>query len=462
MKYQAANPYLPPDVYLPDTEAHVFGGRVYIYGSHDQENGAVYCMLDYVCWSAPVDDLSDWRCEGVIYKRKQDPHYTPDAYLWAPDVCRGTDGRYYLYYILSTEFEIAVAVADGPAGPFAYLGRVRNPDGSVLRDNVPFDPAVLNDGGRIWLYYGFAPTFPIPRAAGLEMPGASVVELESDMLTVKRAPKVIVPSQKYAGGTEYEGHAFFEASSVRKTEGRYYLTYSSENAHELCYAVSDAPDGEYHYRGVLVSNADLGYRGNTLPKNCYANNHGGLEKIGGQWYVFYHRHTHGHQCSRQGCAEIVEMDAGGNIAQARMTSRGLNAAPLRHGVRYSAARACCLYPPEGGRALQYGKHLENVPQITNEGEERFITGLRDGCKAVFREFDGGVSGELSVRLRGGGGMLAATVEDGPTLAEIPVEGSVVFRDYRAPVRLPDGPVSLSFVWHGEAEAEMESFLISVE
>lgn len=30
-------------------------------------------MEDYVCWSAPVEDLSDWRCEGVIYRKDQAP-----------------------------------------------------------------------------------------------------------------------------------------------------------------------------------------------------------------------------------------------------------------------------------------------------------------------------------------------------------------------------------------------------
>ena len=35
MKKQAFNPYLPLDTYIPDGEPHVFGDRVYIYGSHD-------------------------------------------------------------------------------------------------------------------------------------------------------------------------------------------------------------------------------------------------------------------------------------------------------------------------------------------------------------------------------------------------------------------------------------------
>ena len=67
------NPYLPSWEYVPDGEPHVFEGRVYVYGSHDQFRGFVYCMNDYVCWSAPVENLGDWRYEGVIYKKDAGP-----------------------------------------------------------------------------------------------------------------------------------------------------------------------------------------------------------------------------------------------------------------------------------------------------------------------------------------------------------------------------------------------------
>ena len=61
VKKQAFNPYLPSWEYIPDGEPYVFGDRVYVYGSHDYFNGYVFCMGDYVCWSAPVDDLGNWR-----------------------------------------------------------------------------------------------------------------------------------------------------------------------------------------------------------------------------------------------------------------------------------------------------------------------------------------------------------------------------------------------------------------
>ena len=73
MKRQCYNPYLPSWEYIPDAEPRVFGQRLYIYGSHDLFGAKEYCEGDYVCWSTPVEDLSDWRYEGVIFKKQDTP-----------------------------------------------------------------------------------------------------------------------------------------------------------------------------------------------------------------------------------------------------------------------------------------------------------------------------------------------------------------------------------------------------
>ena len=66
----AWNPLLPPWEHIPDPEPQVFWSRAdgewrcYLYGSHD-DTGRGYCGFNYLLYSAPVYDLSDWRCEGV-------------------------------------------------------------------------------------------------------------------------------------------------------------------------------------------------------------------------------------------------------------------------------------------------------------------------------------------------------------------------------------------------------------
>ena len=221
MKKPAFNPYLPGWEYVPDGEPHVFDGRVYIYGSHDRFGGDKFCMENYVCWSAPVDDLGDWRLEGEIYDKMRDPLCTgPDRLLFAPDVCRGPDGRYYLYYCFDFEGVVSAAVCETPAGRYEFYGHVRWSDGTLLgrREGDPFqfDPGLLNDNGRIYLYTGFCAPNLFGEMKKVPDRGCMGVELEADMLTVKSDLHFIAPCWTNAGDTDFDGHEFFEAPSMRR------------------------------------------------------------------------------------------------------------------------------------------------------------------------------------------------------------------------------------------------------
>lgn len=219
---QVFNPYLPAGEYIPDGEPHVFGNRVYVYGSHDRFNAAIFCVNDYVCYSAPVDDLSAWRYEGVIYKKKQDPlNKLGIRLLFAPDVVQGVDGRYYLYYAYDFLGRMGVAVSDKPQGPYEYYGHVRYADGrewgSRSGDEFPFDPgALVDDDGRVYLYSGFATKVPfiMSRFHNLRNSGGVGMELEQDMLTIKDKIQLIFPQKDNNPPKEFAGHAFFEASSI--------------------------------------------------------------------------------------------------------------------------------------------------------------------------------------------------------------------------------------------------------
>ncbi|MDG2575851.1 family 43 glycosylhydrolase, partial [Vibrio parahaemolyticus] len=249
---QIFNPYLPCYEYVPDAEPRVFGDRVYIYGSHDCFDGDKFCMNDYVCWSAPVDDLGNWKYEGIIYEKIQEPSNKDEMRnLFAPDVEKGPDGRYYLYY--SMMGIVSVAVCDSPAGKYEFLGYVQHPDKTPLGrkkgDNVNFDPAIfVDEDNRIFLYSGVVSDLEIRnmiKENGLLADGSYCIEIESDMLTVKHEPILVVPAE----GEDYAGHVFFEGSSLRKIKGRYYFVYSSRNGHELCYAISDTPNGKFVFGG---------------------------------------------------------------------------------------------------------------------------------------------------------------------------------------------------------------------
>ncbi|MBR1439883.1 MAG: family 43 glycosylhydrolase, partial [Lachnospiraceae bacterium] len=235
---QAVNPYLPSWEYIPDGEPYVFGDRVYVYGSHDRWEGETFCLNDYVCWSAPVSDLGNWHYEGVIFPKLDDPENGEgNMCLYAPDVTVGPDGKYYLFYVLDGRCIVSVAVSDRPAGPFKFIGHVHYQDGTKLGlregDEPQFDPGVLTEGDKTYLYTGFCGQGDKTRH------GAMFTVLGPDMLTILEEPKFVAPGNCYSQGTGFEGHAFFEAPSIRKKDGKYFFIYSSEVMHELCYALSD-------------------------------------------------------------------------------------------------------------------------------------------------------------------------------------------------------------------------------
>ena len=468
MKKQAVNPYLPPWEYIPDGEPYVFGDRVYVYGSHDFYNGCVFCMGDYMGWSAPVNDLGDWRCEGVIYPRNADPMNADGSMcLFAPDVTRGPDGRYYLYYVLDHASIVSVAVCDQPAGRYQFLGYVQDKDGVRLGerpgDEPQFDPGVLTEGERTYLYTGFCSPGDKSRH------GAMAAVLGPDMLTLEEGPVIVIPGCEYASGTGFEGHAFFEAPSIRRRGETYYLVYSSTPMHELCYAVSSQPLQGFQYGGVIVSNCDLHIDSCKPAEKIMAfggNNHGSIVEILDTWYIFYHRQTNGTWFSRQGCIEPIRFAQGGSIPQAEITSSGPNGSPLKGEGEYPAYIACHLFTDEG---MSMYAGAPRQPRVMQDGSDRdpgdsYIGDIRDGTTAGFRYFDcRGVRGlRIWTRAYMHGVFEVKLAWDGEVLARIPVRNSNVWLESTAEVRIPDGIHALYFTYRGSGDhIQLKSFAFLV-
>ena len=493
MKKQAFNPYLPSWEYVPDGEPHVFGDRLYVYGSHDLASGCVFCLGDYVCWSAPVDDLSDWRFEGISFHRLDDPaNKDGRMVLYAPDVTQGPDGRYYIYYAYDKVGFISVAVSDAPAGPFKFYGYVHYKDGTRLGerkgDQVQFDPAVLTEGERTYLYTAFCGHKMKDRIA------AMATVLGPDMMTIEEEPRFIVPGDNYVlddkkareaarefecpydfGNTDnwkgFKDNEFFEASSIRKIGDKYYFIYSSAPMHELCYATSSSPTGGFVYGGVIVSNCDLHigtYKAPDMPAAYGANNHGGIECINGRWYIFYHRHTHGTWFSRQGCAEEIKIADDGKIAQVEITSCGMNGGPLEGRGEYLAYIACNLFTENPSMYV-----AEGYPKIVQDGRDRedgtpieekdtsYITGIVPGTTIGFKYFDFKGLKKIGIKTRAyiNGDFEVRTSIDGPVLGKITVESSNFWETSYGEVNIPDGVSALYLKFAGTGGGQLKSIIL---
>lgn len=437
---QITNPFLPNYEYLPDPEPRIYNGRVYIYGSHDKFNGISFCLNDYIAYSAPVDDLSNWRYEGVIFRKKQDPNRPkgPKNSLFAPDVIQGNDGKYYMYYFIGFEGTIGVAVCDEPAGSFQFLSYVKHPNGDILgtrkTDHCQFDPGIfIDDNKKIYLYSGFAPKKSFRymlKNKNIATEGAMVMELEEDMYTMKSGYDFITKTMYNEKGTDYEGHGFFEASSMRKINGKYYFIYSSYHNHELCYAYSDFPNKEFKFGGILVSIADLGL--SDIPLNHIGNTHGSILELNDNYYIFYHRQTNQNSFSRQTCAEKIEYD-GLLFKQAETTSQGLNGQPLKGVGKYQASIACHLYSTKGVEFYGFRKnHSKYHAYFTQHGKDRqnnanqYIKNITKYTTIGYKYFNFNSPKSISFIVKGNAkGFIKVYIENDVLLCEIRINKSKV-------------------------------------
>ena len=357
------NPYLPMWEHIPDGEPYVFEDpdnpgrqRVYIYGSHDNRI-TDYCGRDQVVWSAPVEDLSHWRYDGIILvvdENAEGESIEPADVLFAPDVAlkTGADGKktYYLYPNDQAGGRNAlIAKSDRPDGPFKVCNWSKdNPGGA--EGVLGFDPAVfVDDDGRVYGYWGFG----ISHGAELD---------PETMATVKPGTEIV---ENMISGLNQPGvFSFYEASSIRKIKDKYVFIYSRMTQdgdfglpvsnYTLAYAYSDHPLGPWTYGGTLIDGRarEVDQAGQVFASaTINGNTHGSICEIGGQWYVFYHRQTGTNEFARQAMVAPIEVRVeegpGGKveISEGEYNSEGFALGGLDPLERHSAGIACWYTGP---------------------------------------------------------------------------------------------------------------------
>lgn len=342
----AQNPYLPLWEHVPDGEPRVFEDpdnpgkyRAYIIGSHDVKN-TEYCGPDIRMWSAPVEDLSQWRDEGAIFTHYVDGQWDT---MFAPDLVEVKDKKtgkktYYLYpHSRGYRRVPMVAKGDRPDGPFKPINLTEDQRQCLPGSMIDFDPSVFienitdkkdkdfDKGYRAYVFYGFQHS----TAAELD---------QNTMYSVRPGTKIhdyFIPASLRYGevrdpkGTEYPAlykgqnpgeFNFFEASSIRQVGNKYVMVFSGYSGPDyglgstnsaLRYAYGDSPLGPWRSGGVLVDSRGvvLNEDGSKLITTNWAHNtHGSLQEINGQWYVFYHRPPRGFGNARQAMVAPVKIE----------------------------------------------------------------------------------------------------------------------------------------------------------
>jgi hypothetical protein len=277
--------------YTSNPAVHVFGNKIYIYCSQDNEQGIAgstkgdqYAMRDLFVYTmedpaGPITEI------GRVLDIKDIPWASRQ--LWSTDVAY-YKGVYYLYFSIKDKnevFRIGVATSSNPSGPFKTE---KNP----MAFGYSVDPCVFrDDDGSFYLYFGgirngqlqkwennvFNPDGEsrtgdqnaiLPRVARLSADMKQIAEMVREVKITDAAGNLLEEKDNKK--------RFSEATCVHKYNGKYYLTYSTGETRLIVYAIGDSPYGPFTYRGVLLE----AVAGST--------SHHAIINIKGKWYLFYH------------------------------------------------------------------------------------------------------------------------------------------------------------------------------
>ena len=455
----AYNPLLPSWEHIPDAEPQVYWSkadnewRCYLYGSHD-DTGIGSCGFNYLLYSAPVYDLSDWRFDGVYLDITENATSGATVGLFAPDCAY--DVNTDLYYMISNEFNAysVLRVADNPCGPWAedeaewYISVKAAYDPSIYIDP---DGTIFIAGSCMKTVYNNYPEIEAAVAADQYKSGMSHIgvlyQLKEDLTDGDGVEAISwLPHDARGYLPIYEGpslqgwvdelgvYVYFSVSYDVGADGTWY------NSALGWLWTDDMMNGTWHFgeNGVEESYIDPGFviagnHGNIVSDTsgryvrdvatgeltftdfasyAYGNNHGGLAKINGHWYFFGHRQTNRTAYSRQAVAGEVQVYRDGDtpvITPYEFTSSGI-AGSMPAFETINADRTVYLIPAVDHMAPSTEKNNVHTeckdvdPYIVATRDEAavhatYVAELRDGSVVGYKYLDFGTeetAAELSL------------------------------------------------------------------
>lgn len=296
----AGNP-LMPGIGLTDPHISIYGGRAYMYATHDfSPDTRDFMMKDWWVWSSA--DLVHWKQEGTLKPE--------DTFLKRPfDECWATfgatkNGKYYWYFSAGPT-EIGVVEADSPSGPWKDpLGKPLLPKGFTPTEQR--DPDILmDDDGQAYMVYGTFRYF--------------IVRLNDDLISLAEKPRPLQLDRKF--GPYGEGKTD-DKPSLHKRKGVYYLSWSS------FYAMSTNVYGPYIYKGSVIDRADVAPQfrmDDNRNGGLWHDRHGNFFTWHNQWYYACNdkslpgRSSHFRDC----CISYIHYRDNGEMAPIRLDAIGV-------------------------------------------------------------------------------------------------------------------------------------------
>ena len=286
------------DVPLPDPYIYVENNTYYIVGTSDRNPNVVDCYVtkDFVNY-----ELHKEIYNPVLYEGWED---RKEALVFAPEIyC--FDGVYYMYYSAKNQDlkrRCSVVVADNPLGPYKPLvnDEVNGLENPLFHNSDLFNRALdatifTDDDGKKYMY------FTITAKTTQHIVGVELISpYQADWSTYK---ELIIPGYVSIESEEQllewelwrdNKIQINEAPFMIKSNGKYYLTYSTNGAwnkyYNVCYAVSDTPMGNFvkpYEEGKLWTNLLMGFPGTNDEESLLYNQWAGFASGTGHHCFFY-------------------------------------------------------------------------------------------------------------------------------------------------------------------------------
>lgn len=314
---------------------HASDGKYYMYGT----------SLDDGFEAFVSDNLAEWAPCGRVYKGADSASWNISEF-WAPEVYE-RDGRYYMFFSATAKeqytgdkenFQIGVAVADNPAGPFKdlYNRPVFASKYPVIDANVLFD----EPSGKTYLYFsrccsGHTVESEVSEWArekqlfdSIEESWIYGVELAPDFSGIIGEPqKILAPPASMADRqAEWESLSVTTGEANRRwTEGSY--IFRRDSTYYMLYS-ANAYYGPHYAVGYATSKSPLGpfekYADNPVLKRkdnvtCTGHNMV-IEMPSGQLYTVYHARMADNPAERVVMIDPIHIDSAGTLSVAGPTT----------------------------------------------------------------------------------------------------------------------------------------------
>ncbi len=441
--------------YCADPTAIEYDGRLYVYGTNDQESfdrrgsGTDINYSDIrtlVVFS--TDDMVNWTHHGTIDMASVCGSWMYAS--WAPSIMARTeaDGLRHFYMYFSNAGSVGVVTATSPLGPWtAPLNHalINSATPGVGLCSTPFDPGACLDGDSVgWLAFGGGSvnaegTKLHPGNARLVRLGSDLISLDGDILAIDAPYHFEANELNWIGGQLVYTYNTHWSSGENWSD--YGSTLTAPSNCSMCYMTTTTPTdaSSWTYEGEYFKNPGTFGLG-------WGNNHTHLQEYQGKYYFFYHTQDLQNQLGQSGGYRSIAVNQATVTTSAHrissVTANRTGVTQLRKLNPYVEQQAEMMATGGGVHVTSYGAQGNTILDALQEGDWTEVRGVN------FSAQKGGAT-QCRLRVRGTGSVsLYLDGTTGTPVGTIEFE-TTEFSDVEGTLsKKLTGAHDLYFVFHG--------------